>query len=477
VAVCLADGSGFGACEGQALPAEDLCETPADEDCNGVIAPCLTPWTNFFGPDAAPIGMAVDLEGRVTVAALFYGTVQVGNTILSAPPLTAEFFVAQLSPTGQIEWVTPIHHGGEFVGATGSVVLSGGGIVVAGGAMTDISAGPLDLPGQGGFVLKLDAQGNPLWGMRTGHYGNRAAASPSGDIFVSGWQDCTQPPETDFGCDAKASVLKLDTNGNVQYSTPIGLFDQWVRPFGIGVTSQGEVFVSGILYGALDLAGTTVEEYNGGIFLAKLDASGTPQWVRSFSDTTNGGWIPAYSYFYGAGSLVAGVQLAPNATAFELGVAPNDDAVVTGLMSESVAFGDPPTTAPEPLTVFYAAFNTEGEHVWSRTAGGPVPNIPPAIAITPWGELLTAAFAQDIPGGPSGTLDFGGGPLPFGVGVGHLAGDGSHIASLGLPATWIDSWLAVGAAPGGVCVTGKAFEPIQIGGDSSTGMFLACFLL
>src|SRR5262245_60832921 len=56
VAACLDNGSGFGACEGQVLPAEDLCDTPADEDCNGVITPCVTPWTAFIGPEAGPIG-------------------------------------------------------------------------------------------------------------------------------------------------------------------------------------------------------------------------------------------------------------------------------------------------------------------------------------------------------------------------------------------------------------------------------------
>ena len=34
---CKADGSGFGACEGQVLPKQEDCSTPEDEDCDGEV--------------------------------------------------------------------------------------------------------------------------------------------------------------------------------------------------------------------------------------------------------------------------------------------------------------------------------------------------------------------------------------------------------------------------------------------------------
>lgn len=34
---CLPDGSGFGACEGQALPGEEICDDGLDNDCDGLV--------------------------------------------------------------------------------------------------------------------------------------------------------------------------------------------------------------------------------------------------------------------------------------------------------------------------------------------------------------------------------------------------------------------------------------------------------
>lgn len=42
VATCNRDGTGYGRCEGEVLPATEDCNAAADEDCDGLAPPCST---------------------------------------------------------------------------------------------------------------------------------------------------------------------------------------------------------------------------------------------------------------------------------------------------------------------------------------------------------------------------------------------------------------------------------------------------
>jgi len=201
------------------------------------------------------------------------------------------------------------------------------------------------------------------------------------------------------------------------------------------------------------------------------------EWARSFTDAGVSGLQLAYPYFVGNGPTVGGYEGTARVSSFNLVVAPNGDAIVTGLMTESVAFGDPPLSSGSQ-DLFFARFDAGGDHVWSRTAGGPVFYSPPAMSVTPGGEIVSAAFSAPIPGAPQGSIDFGGGPLAPGVAVARLAQDGAHLASTVLPADALGSaWLTTGAAGGQVCVTGNVTSPITISGKSGAGMFVGCFPL
>jgi uncharacterized delta-60 repeat protein len=208
----------------------------------------------------------------------------------------ADIWVLKLDPNGDVQW-QKTYGGPDWDTAYSIQQTSDGGYIVAG--MTEsFGAGYADI-----WVLKLDSNGDVQWQKTYGGPGNDGAYSirqtADGGYIVSG--------EYSFGAGyVDIWVLKLDSNGNVQWQKTYGGPD-WDTAYSIQQTSDGGYIVAG--WTASFGAGVS------DLWVLKLDPNGNIQWQKTYGgsandraesiqQTTDGGYIVAgWTYSFGAGNF------------------------------------------------------------------------------------------------------------------------------------------------------------------------------
>jgi hypothetical protein len=220
-----------------------------------------------------------------------------------------DVYIVKLDASGNLQWTRTIG-GIESDNAFSIIQTRDGGYAVAGDTRS-FGAGGADV-----YVVKLDGSGNIQWKRTIGgedyDYGYSIIQTTDGGYAIAGYT-------WSFGAGAgDVYVVKLDVNGNLQ----------WTRTIGGGNTG-GTVSVSGrivrtgdagrsiiqTLDGGFVIAGSTDAIGSGGydIYVVKLDANGNLQWTRtiggrendganSIIQTTDGGYVIAgYTESFGAG--------------------------------------------------------------------------------------------------------------------------------------------------------------------------------
>jgi len=176
------------------------------------------------------------------------------------------------------------------------IQTSDGGYAIA-GATTSFGAGELDV-----YLVKLDANGNLQWTKTIGgpeiEEGNSLLQTSNGGYVIAGYT-------ASFGAGkADVYVVKLDANGNLQWTKTIGGKDEDVGTSLIQTSDSGYA-----------IAGVT-KSFGAGkadVYVVKLDANGNLQWTktiggenddRGFSliQTSDGGYaIAGETESFGAG--------------------------------------------------------------------------------------------------------------------------------------------------------------------------------
>ncbi|WP_438008300.1 PQQ-binding-like beta-propeller repeat protein [Sorangium sp. So ce321] len=263
-------------------------------------------WSARIGADSDQYAdhIAVDAAGNVVVAGFFLDQMS-----LCGAPLTsaeqADSYIAKFDPAGNCLWskqfgYTEIHN--VALDASGSVVLAGS----FGDYFTetiDLGGGPLITAGlEDIFVAKLDADGEHLWSKRFGDaalqraYG--VAVDGSGDVVVSG----TFQGSVDFGggplvssggfgplepssvtWGGNAFVTKLNPEGELLWAKRLGQ-DGPQTALDVATTVDGELAITGLMYGDVDFGTGLMECTYGDAFVAKIDATGTVRWVKHTGD-------------------------------------------------------------------------------------------------------------------------------------------------------------------------------------------------
>ena len=149
------------------------------------------------------------------------------------------------------------------------IQTSDGGYAIA-GATTSFGAGELDV-----YLVKLDANGNLQWTKTIGgpeiEEGNSLLQTSDGGYVIAGYT-------ASFGA-GKADVylVKLDANGNIQWTKTIGGKDEDVGTSLIQTSDSGYA-----------IAGVT-KSFGAGkadVYLVKLDANGNLQWTKTIGGET-----------------------------------------------------------------------------------------------------------------------------------------------------------------------------------------------
>jgi hypothetical protein len=175
----------------------------------------------------------------------------------------ADVYVVKLDAHGNLQWTTTIGGKKEDVG-TSLIQTSDGGYAIA-GITTSFSAGEADV-----YVVKLDAKGNLQWtktiGGKKEDVGNSLIQTSDGGYVIAG-------STTSFGAgEADVYVVKLDAHGNLQWTKTIG-GKGWDAGLSLIQTADGGYAIAGETY-----------SFGAGerdVYVVKLDANGNLQWTKT----------------------------------------------------------------------------------------------------------------------------------------------------------------------------------------------------
>ena len=450
---CLEDGSGYGECAGEVLPASETCNTPEDDDCDGETneegAGC--PWSKRFGDDAGQFVQSIttDAAGNVLVTGYFEGTLDFGGSPLNYHAGGHDGFVAKLDPAGNHLWSKGFGGAGPQSGlgvatdAAGNVVLTGhfeGTVDFGGAGLTSAGGGDV-------FVAKLAPDGNHLWSKRFGEvsdqYGVGVATDAAGNVLVTGNYSGT----VDFGggplsANYGSFVAKLDPAGNHQWSKSLDGTNVQYGYRSVATDAAGNVVLTGDFLFTVDFGGGPLASVGGrAVFAAKLDPAGNHLWSKRF-----GGVSEAY-----------GLGVTTDATG---------NVVLTGSFQDTVDFGGGPLTSVGSYAAFVAKLDPAGNHLWSQRSFGDANNHASDVATDAAGNVLVTGMFRE-------TVDFGGGPLtsPGGhdVFVAKLDPAGNHLWSKGFGDEGTQYGIGVTTdAAGNVLVTGWVQGTLDFGGGPLT---------
>ncbi|MDB5274503.1 MAG: hypothetical protein JWO58_2870 [Chitinophagaceae bacterium] len=350
-------------------------------------------------------GIHVDANGNAYTVGLFNGTVDFDPST-NVYNLTAvgsrDAFILKTDANGNLIWV-------KNIGSTAEEQAYGIGTDAAGNVYAcgyytgtvDLDPGPnvhnvtaagiVDI-----FVVKLDEDGNFIWGQSIGssYYdiARNLAVDATGNVYVTG----TYQGTVDFDSSANdysltsvgffdAFIFKLDTDGNFQWAKSLG-GTETDNGNAIALDNSNHVIVVGHFQDQADFdpssTGTDYISTDGSTdaFVLKLNTDGTFVWAKTFgSDGEDYAWA--------------------------VDVDASDSIYVSGNYQNTVDF-DPSSAATANLSsagdydVFVLKLNASGNYVWAKSCGGSDGDQASALAYDATDHALYIA------GSFSGTSDY-----------------------------------------------------------------------
>jgi hypothetical protein len=235
----------------------------------------------------------------------------------------ANVYVVKLDANGNLQWTKTI--GGEEHDEGYSLIqTSDGGYAIA-GYTTSFGAGLLDV-----YVVKLDAKGNLQWtktiGGESDDWGFSLIQTSDGGYAIAGYTKSFGAGETDV------YVVKLDANGNLQWTKTIG-GKEWDSGHSLIQTADGGYAIAG----TTKSFGTGVAD----VYVVKLDANGNLQWTKTIG---------------GSGAEIG----------FSLIQTSDAGYAIAGLTTSFGAGGE---------EVYVVKLDAKGNLQWTKTIGGPASEI------------------------------------------------------------------------------------------------------
>lgn len=307
--------------------------------------------------------LATDTTGNSYVVGRFLGTVNFFGTILNSTSSSLPSgFLAKFDKDGSLVFVKKIGSN-AWTELLAIAVKPSGEIYVGGNVAGTFSSGSVNFVvsssnGQNALLLRLDADGNPVWGMNYGGTGNdsiqvmtltRESHVAFGGNFISSINLDTTSFAT-YGsqdifvarCDDSNQLYDIrrigGTNSDVFRSLDIDGQNDMI----LGVSFNGNIEL-GPTVGQVPLTAAPIS-----FVVAKYSKSNTqPIWHRSFSSST---------------SLT--LQKAVTNTA-------SDSVVFAGQYTSAMNFGGiTPLTSPNAAAGFIVMLDKNGNFLWQKSIGG-----------------------------------------------------------------------------------------------------------
>lgn len=347
-------GSIWGACAGEVIPTPEKCSAADDEDCNGVTPTCdgYEVWGfAVIGAESAQNvrSVAVDADDNVYVAGDFGG-----------------YEGEEANPDDDLP---------------GKLEL-GGEPLFSDGFKDDV------------FLAKYDKNGNHIWSKSFGDTSTQNATQVTtdgaGNVFLLG----RAFGKINFGgieLDARGTddifIAKFDSAGEHVWSTMVG-GPNADRAERIVADSSGNVWLTGTFSGQATF-GTEARTSAGTRDIVILKISGL-----------NGNVIPSSVITVGGAVVDPGdVTDTGDDYGFGIDVDADDNVMVTGYFSNTMQLpGGSMLQSAGRRDVFVAKLDSSGDHIWSRSFGGPSNDAAfDLAAIQSNGDIvITGYFEQDI---------------------------------------------------------------------------------
>ncbi len=459
---CLADGSGYGPCEGETLPQGETCNTPLDDDCDNqtneagegcACKPKSSAYCYTGDPKTENVGLCVGGIKTCNDAGTQFGTCEQEITPTTEDCLTpADEDCDGTSPLCGADWA--VTFGNVAAQLVHAVAVDGNGnVVVVGELEGTMTLGNATLTSAGGtdaFVAKLAADGTLVWAKRVGDAANQGALGVAfdslGNVLVTGYFAGT----INFGVTGLTTaglsdifVAKLQAADGAQI---------WAQRFGSATDDQAGVavaadsadnaVVTGYFTGTITVGSSLISGGQTDVFVAKLAAAtGTATWGVRFGGLNfetpravvvdaNDDALVAGDYFGtfplagstltsagGSDVFLAKLEKAAGAAAWakRLGGAGldfgrglsrggNGGVVLVGEMEGKVDFGGGELTSAGGFDLFVAEYDGAGLHTQSQRFGGAGHESALDVERDGNGNFLLAGFT-------TGTIDFGSGPV------------------------------------------------------------------
>jgi Immunoglobulin domain/Beta-propeller repeat len=327
-------------------------------------------WAKQFGGSGNDRATAMSLAfgGGIVVAGVYEGTVQFGGTTLTNAGRT-DVFLAVLQSNGSVTWA--VRSGGPNMDFAEGVTVDNGSVAgpppqiyVTGFFQTNATFGSTIFSDNQAtnkfFIAAYNTSGGFVWARKSDGVGpsrGRAVASAGIGVCVAG----SFASAAMFSGSSLVSaggldgfVLRYDSAGNLALTprragtlTNTAAFNDEVT--GVAVDTNGNFFVTGYFQGQATFDGSngisSVTTGQPDFFLAKYSRAGILLWVRQ-----GGGIGPSGG---------KGVVLDPLGNAY-----------VTGSFSNSATFAGTTLTGAGGTEMFCALYDSMGELVKARRAGG-----------------------------------------------------------------------------------------------------------
>ncbi|EYF04110.1 hypothetical protein [Chondromyces apiculatus] len=411
--VCNESGDAWGSCEGEVLPAVELCAESEDENCD--TRECIV-WATAFAQEGRfeVYGITSDRDGHILVTGMFDGTITVGAQTFSAAGATDGMLI-KLEPTGEVMWAKKIGDvDQDFLAAVATD--EGGNIYIGGRTLTGINLGDGTIA-PGVYAAKLDPEGGYLWSTSLGGNGGFAdiAIDSIGNVvavgFFSGLLNWGEGPVPAAG-GKDILVAKFDSETGSLAGTDGG----WVRTVGdaedqvanaVALDASDNVFVVGDFKGQIDIGGSDgqatafgTDEYDG--FLAKFTPGG------------NGSWL-----FGVMGNLEQHV--------YDVAVDSQGQPFIVGEYEGMVETDPYVLISQGGKDAFLMHVGASGNVLWVDSFGESGDQLARTVALDGEGNILLGGYAEEA-------IDLGGGPLTV-AGV-----IGSYVAKLAPVGTGTYLW-------------------------------------
>ncbi len=393
--------------------------------CDWAGPPAL--WNRRFGNDSAQRGeqVAADSEGNVILFGRYSGDIDLGggwSGIEIYAGTQQAIFLAKYTPEGDYAWSRVIGAKSTTIWPYSLAVGPSGRSVIAGhfDNTIDLGTGPMNaVDSEDAFVAGLDANGKTLWAKA---WGGLDRDMPSATVTAAGYTvvginaqstlDLGGGPLPAAG-DYDILVVKLDTAGKHVWSKRFG--DAATQGLSGIVAVPGGVVLAGIFYGTLDFGNAPLVADEWDLFVAKLDDGGNLVWARRFpasgvgfaylrlaadlggnvllgGDLTNaevnfgGGLLTGQGHattfmakLNSAGDHLWSKMFPTDSGTYTYSIAADrdDNVLFTGGFEKQIDFGGGPLNVGEQdyCDLFVAKLAPDGQHMWSRRAGGPIPGL------------------------------------------------------------------------------------------------------